>query len=133
MLEEYLRQKEEALAKANKDRKDQIVLNGRYLTNLGTYRAYVYNYLLKHPRVVKNLTLLVRHLQPQADKGIPLEIYCFVDEIRWAEYEALQADIFDHLLAALPFFGLKAYQRNALVDRRDEVAQAIFEWPDSGK
>ncbi len=133
LLEEYLRQKEEALAKANKDRKDQIVLNGRYLTNLGTYRAYVYNYLLKHPRVVKNLTLLVRHLQPQADKGIPLEIYCFVDEIRWAEYEALQADIFDHLLAALPFFGLKAYQRNALVDRRDEVAQAIFEWPDSGK
>lgn len=133
LLSDYLRKKEEELAKANQSRKDQIVLNGRYLTNLGTYRAYVYNYLLNHPRVVKNLTLLVRHLSPQADKGIPLEIYCFVNEIRWAEYEALQADIFDHLLAALPFFGLKAYQRNALVDRRDEVAQAIFEWPDSGK
>lgn len=128
LIEGYLRKKEEELAKANAENKDRIVLNGRYLTNLGTYRAYVVNYLQRHPRVVKNLTFLVRHLQPEASKGLPLEIYCFVDETRWAEYERLQADIFDHLLAALPFFGLRAYQRNALVDKRDEVAKA-FEWP----
>ncbi|WP_456324537.1 mechanosensitive ion channel family protein [Desulfonauticus submarinus] len=128
LIEGYLRKKEEELAKANAENKDRIVLNGRYLTNLGTYRAYVVNYLQRHPRVVKNLTFLVRHLQPEASKGLPLEIYCFVDETRWAEYERLQADIFDHLLAALPFFGLRAYQRNALVDTRDEVAKA-FEWP----
>ncbi|MDQ7031727.1 MAG: mechanosensitive ion channel [Desulfonauticus sp.] len=122
LLQNYLQKKEQELCQANAFHKDSIVLNGRYLTNLGTYRAYVLEYLLRHPLVNKNLTLLVRHLQPEADKGLPLEVYCFVKETRWAEYEKIQADIFDHLLAALPFFGLRAYQRNALIDKRDKLA-----------
>jgi miniconductance mechanosensitive channel len=68
--------------------------------------------------VRKDLTLIVRHLQPEADSGLPLEIYCFVSDIRWSQYEAIQADILDHVLAAMPFFGLRIYQRNALVDGR---------------
>jgi miniconductance mechanosensitive channel len=93
-------------------------LNGRRLTNLGTFRAYILEYLKHNPHVRKDLTLMARHLQPEADKGIPLEIYCFVDDTRWPVYEGIQADIFDHILAALPFFGLRTYQRDALVDGR---------------
>jgi len=130
LLQDYLDRKEKELARANAQNQDRMVLNGRYLTNLGTYRAYVANYLQRHPRVVKGLTMLVRHLQPEANKGLPLEVYCFVDETRWTEYEAIQADIFDHLLAALPFFGLRAYQRNALVDKRDKQAEA-FVWTEN--
>ena len=84
-------------------------VNRRRVTNLGTFRAYVEQYLRGHPGIHQQMTLLVRQLQPTAE-GLPLEVYCFSNDVRWAAYEGIQSDIFDHLLAILPEFGLKVFQ-----------------------
>lgn len=84
----------------------------RRLTNLGTFRVYVQKYLEAHPRTHKEMTLLARQLAP-GPQGVPIEVYCFSNDTAWAKYEAFQADIFDHLIAILPEFGLKAYQSPA--------------------
>ncbi|GAA5218558.1 mechanosensitive ion channel family protein [Corallincola platygyrae] len=83
--------------------------NQRKLTNIGTFRAYLERYLRQHPLVSQDLTLLVRQLAPSAE-GLPIEIYLFSTEKRWANYEALQADLFDHIYAILPAFELRAFQ-----------------------
>jgi miniconductance mechanosensitive channel len=86
------------------------LLNGRNLTNSGTFRAYCIEYLRAHPSIhQKGMTFLIRQLAP-TEKGLPIEIYVFVNDVRWIEYEAVQSDIFDHLLAALPVFKLRAFQ-----------------------
>ncbi len=86
------------------------LLNARNLTNSGTFRAYCLEYLRAHPSIhKKNMTFLVRQLAP-TEKGLPLEIYVFVNDVRWVHYEGIQSDIFDHLLACLPIFDLRAYQ-----------------------
>ena len=88
---------------------DDVVPDQRRLTNVGTFRAYVLHYLRNHPTIHQDMTLLVRQLQP-GSQGLPLEIYCFSNDTDWGNYEALQADIFDHLIASLPEFGLEAFQ-----------------------
>lgn len=85
------------------------VVNGRRLTNLGTFRAYVEVYLKRHSMISDEMTFLVRQLQP-TERGIPIEVYVFSRDVRWANYEQIQADIFDHLLAVVPEFGLRVYQ-----------------------
>ena len=86
------------------------LLNGRNLTNSGTFRAYCQEYLRDHSAIYKKgMTFLVRQLAP-TEKGLPIEIYVFVNDVRWVHYEAIQSDIFDHLLASLPVFGLRAFQ-----------------------
>ncbi len=86
------------------------LINGRRLTNLGTFRAYCVAYLRNHPKIHQSgMTLLVRQLPP-SDKGLPIELYCFTNDIAWANYEDIQGDIFDHLLSILPEMGLSAYQ-----------------------
>ena len=87
-------------------------VNRRRVTNLGTFRAYVEQYLRNHPGVNQGMTLLVRQLQP-TDHGLPLEIYCFTSDVAWAAYEGVQSDIFDHLLAILPEFGLRVFQAHS--------------------
>ena len=85
-------------------------INGRQLTNVGIFRAYVEAYLRQHSKVhQEGFTFLVRHLQPTQD-GLPIQIYCFANDNRWPQYEAIQADIFDHMLAAVPEFDLAVYQ-----------------------
>lgn len=84
----------------------------RRLTNVGTFRAYVIGYLRTHPLIHREMTLLARQLAP-TPQGLPIEIYCFTSDTAWASYEGIQGDIFDHLLAILPEFGLRAYQRPA--------------------
>jgi miniconductance mechanosensitive channel len=91
------------------------IVNARRLTNVGTFRAYVVAYLRNHPAIHNDLTFLVRQLQPTAE-GLPIEIYVFVNDTRWAVYEGVQADIFDHLLAIAPEFGLRIYQRPSSYD-----------------
>ena len=81
----------------------------RRLTNIGTFRAYVEHYLRNHPGVHQEMTLLTRQLPP-GPKGVAIEIYCFSNDTAWAVYEGLQADIFDHLIAILPEFGLRLFQ-----------------------
>ncbi len=86
--------------------------NRRRLTNLGLFRAYVQNYLTDHPRIRSDMTLLVRQMPP-GPEGLPIEIYCFTATVAWAEYEGIQSDIFDHLIAILPEFGLSVFQSPA--------------------
>ena len=88
---------------------DSLPVNGRRMTNVGTFRAYLVAYLRRHPKVHQEMTFLVRQLQP-TEKGLPIEIYVFSNDQRWAHYEAIQADIFDHIFASLPEFGLRPYQ-----------------------
>lgn len=97
-----------------------IIPEIRRLTNLGTFRFYVLNYLKANPRVSQEMTVLVRQLAP-GPQGVPIEIYCFSSDTAWANYEGLQADLFDHLIAILPEFGLKAFQEPSGSD----FAQAI--------
>ncbi|MGD8858878.1 MAG: mechanosensitive ion channel family protein [Myxococcales bacterium] len=89
---------------------DDVPVNGRRMTNLGTFRAYVLAYLKRHPKIRQDLTLLVRQLAP-GPEGIPLEIYCFTNDPTWALYEGIQADIFDHLLAVASEFELRVFQK----------------------
>ena len=89
--------------------------NGRRMTNLGAFRAYCEAYLREHPKISDKLTFLVRQLAP-SEKGLPLELYVFSTDQRWVYYEAIQADIFDHLFAVLPLFGLRAYQQPSGLD-----------------
>ena len=87
------------------------LVNGRRLTNIGTFRAYIMAYLKNHPQIRQDRTFLIRQLEP-GDNGLPIEIYIFTDTTVWAEYEAIQADIFDHLLAVIPEFGLAPFQNS---------------------
>ncbi|MHC5165589.1 MAG: mechanosensitive ion channel family protein [Planctomycetota bacterium] len=85
------------------------LVNGRRMTNVGTFRAYVIAYLKNHPKINRNMTFLVRQLKP-TECGLPIEIYVFSSDKVWANYEAIQADIFDHILAVIPEFGLRVFQ-----------------------
>lgn len=92
-------------------------INTRRLTNIGTLRAYIQNYLRAHPGVNQGMTLMVRQLNPTAE-GLPLEIYCFANTTVWTEYEAIQSDIFDHILTIVPEFGLQLFQNPSGADFR---------------
>ena len=85
------------------------------MTNIGTFRKYLEAYLRESPKLQQDMTFLVRQLAP-APQGLPIEIYVFSNDQRWAEYEAIQADIFDHVLAVIPLFGLRAYQQPSAAD-----------------
>ena len=84
-------------------------MNGRRLSNIGTFRAYVIAYLKNHPMINQEMTFLVRQLSP-TEHGLPLEIYVFCKDKVWGNYEAIQADIFDHILAVVPEFDLRVFQ-----------------------
>ncbi len=86
-----------------------IEVNGRRQTNVGIFRAYLQHYLHHHPMVNEDMTFLIRQLQPMA-QGLPIEIYVFCRDQIWASYEAIQADLFDHVLAVIPEFGLRVFQ-----------------------
>ncbi len=92
-------------------------INGRRLTNIGTFRAYVEEYLHRHPKIQKDMTFLIRQLAP-TERGLPIQIYVFSNDQVWANYEAIQADIFDHILAVVPLFGLRVYQSPSANDLR---------------
>ena len=113
-LSEYIDKKLNELRVYHKDYDidETDLLNSRRLTNIGTFRAYLQNYLSKHPKVNQSLTYMVRQLPPN-ELGLPLELYCFSIEKSWTNYEAVQAEIFDHVLAMLATFDLRAYQRDS--------------------
>ncbi|MCA9668087.1 MAG: mechanosensitive ion channel [Myxococcales bacterium] len=98
-------------------------VNGRHMTNIGTFRAYVAAYLRANPMIHKDMTFLVRLLEP-TKHGVPIQIYVFTATTEWAVYEGIQADVFDHLMAAIPEFGLRAYQEPAGLDFRTGLSQS---------
>ncbi len=110
-ISKYVKSKEDEIVEYNRRKEADLseLTNGRRLTNIGTFREYVLSYLKNHPGINHEMTLLVRQLQV-TENGLPIEIYAFSKDIVWQNYEALQADIFDHLLAILPEFQLRAFQ-----------------------
>ena len=118
-LHEYLHTKQTELevANAREVSGNDVIPDQRRLTNVGTFRAYVRHYLRNHPKIHQGMTLLVRQHEP-GPQGLPLEIYCFSNDTDWGNYEAIQADIFDHLIASLHEFGLQAFQEPAGSDLR---------------
>ncbi len=127
LLRPYLEAKAAELEEHNRGLGEDagLPVNARRLTNIGTFRAYVFAYLKAHPGINHDLTLLVRQLQP-GPEGLPLELYCFTASTAWATYEGVQADIFDHLIAILPEFGLRVFQSPSGRDVR-EAALALAE------
>jgi len=111
LLKDYMEEKTKEIgdynSKNNIDNEDLI--NGRRLTNLGTFRIYLLNYLKNHSKIDQNLTVLVRQLAP-TEKGIPIQIYAFCNDTAWINYEAVQGDIFDHALSVVGHFGLQLFQ-----------------------
>ncbi|MBD9369923.1 mechanosensitive ion channel domain-containing protein [Xanthomonas sp. XNM01] len=123
LLRDYLADKERELAEWNGRLApdEALPVNARRVTNLGTFRAYVQQYLRKHPGINQDMTQLVRQLQP-GSTGLPLEVYCFTASVAWAVYEGTQSDIFDHLMAILPEFGLRVFQEPSGADFRTLLA-----------
>ncbi len=111
LLKSYIEEKEKELSEYNKAQeinKDNLV-NSRYLTNIGTFRKYIEFYLKEHPKLNKELTILVRQLQVTPE-GLPMEIYVFSADQRWIYYEAIQSDIFDHIFSVIHEFDLSLFQ-----------------------
>jgi miniconductance mechanosensitive channel len=117
LLDDYLGGKQRELNAWNSKLAERgtPALNARKISNIGTFRSYVAHYLRSQPSLRQDMTVIVRQLQPTAE-GLPLEIICFANATGWADYETIQADIFDHLLAIVPEFGLRLFQRPAGAD-----------------
>lgn len=124
LLQDYLAAKKEEIAEYNRVHNidDSSLVNGRHLTNLGTFRAYLTEYLRSHPGINSDMILMVRQLQPTTN-GLPMEIYVFTASVAWVVHEGVQADIFDHILAIISEFDLRVFQNPAghdLLKLRDE-------------
>lgn len=123
LLDDYLTEKTREIEawNAKLEERGKEPVNTRRITNIGSFRAYVERYLRNHGGIHQSMTLMVRQLSPTAD-GLPLEIYCFTNTVAWTQYEAIQSDIFDHLLAILPEFGLRVFQHPSGADMREGYA-----------
>ncbi|APG59612.1 mechanosensitive ion channel family protein [Christiangramia salexigens] len=124
LIAPYLDNRQTEINKFNEshDIDKSLLINGRNQTNLGVFRKYADSYLREHSAVHKEMYLIVRHLAPTPN-GIPLEILCFSRDKRWENYEYISADIFDHLIAAIPYFGLKLFEAPSGDDLRDFLGQ----------
>ena len=111
LISSYLKQRQSDIDSYNNDHNidKSILLNGRNLTNLGVFRKYAQTYIEQHSAINKDMTIMVRQLAPTS-QGIPIEIYAFSNDKRWVNYEYIMSDIFDHLIAALPYFDLEIFE-----------------------
>ena len=120
LIKDYIKQKKQEVKKYNEEKgiDNSVIVNGRRLTNVGTFRAYLKAYLIQREDINKDLTFLIRQL-PTGPEGLPIEIYVFANTTAWVEYEDIQSDIFDHILAVLPQFELKIFQNPTGSDFRN--------------
>ncbi|MFC1857430.1 mechanosensitive ion channel family protein [Thermodesulfobacteriota bacterium] len=111
LISEYVQRKQNELEQYNEENHidTDVIVNGRRMTNVGTFRAYMEAYLRNHKKIHQGMTFLVRQLAP-GPHGLPIEIYVFSSDTAWANYEGIQADIFDHILAVVPEFDLRIFQ-----------------------
>ena len=111
LVKDHIRKTQEEISAYNATRSHDrtLVINGRNQTNIGVFRAYAEQYLKQEPRIAQEMTLMVRQLDPTST-GLPLEVYCFSRDKQWIPYEKLASDIFDHLLAAAPWFDLEIFE-----------------------
>ena len=126
-INEYIDKKKNELRAYHRDYSidESDLLNNRRLTNIGTFRAYLEAYIRKHPDINQEMTLMVRQLPPN-ELGLPLEIYCFSIQKDWVKYEKVQADIFDHVMAMLDLFDLRAYQRDGHLSLLAHREHSVF-------
>ena len=110
LISKYINDKLSEINKHNISVNKESLINGRAITNIGTYRAYIKAYLKNNKYIHDNMTFLIRQLSP-TENGLPIQIYVFSNNTNWIDYEEIQSDIFDHLLSALDQFDLKIYQR----------------------
>lgn len=117
LLKDFISKKSTELDEWNQKIADKGLeqVNARRMTNIGNFRAYVELYLRNHQNIHQNMTLLVRQLNPTPN-GLPIEIYCFTKTVKWAEYESIQSDIFDHLFAIINHFELRVFQNPSGLD-----------------
>lgn len=111
LISQYIQNRQEEILVYNKKHQvdESTLVNGRRLTNIGVFRSYVEAYLRQHPMIHNDMTFLIRQLSP-SENGLPIEIYVFCKDTNWTAYEAIQADIFDHILAVVPEFDLRVFQ-----------------------
>ena len=132
LLQPYLSGKKQDVQQTNEALRERLgdhaaePANQRRLTNIGTFRAYVDAYLRAHPGIHKDMLLIVRTLEPTGE-GVPVELYCFTATTAWVEYERIQGDIFDHLIALLPEFGLGLYQSPTGMDIRQGLMASTLQ------
>ena len=119
LVSEYVKERSKEVAQDNEAKNVDVsqLINGRRLTNIGVLRVYIEHYLSANPNINENMTTMVRQLQPTAT-GLPLEIYTFSKIKAWKEYEYIMADVFDHILAALPAFELEVFENPSSSDFR---------------
>lgn len=113
LIKQYLEQKEEYISQFNTELSvdDELTaINGRKLTNIGTFRKYVEYYLKHHPEIIQDQLIIVRQME-NISNGIPIEIYCFTSKTFFNDFESVQSDIFDHLYSIVSLFGLNVYQK----------------------
>ena len=124
LIAPYLENRQSEIDKFNESNNidKSLLINGRNQTNLGAFRKYADSYLQEHSAVHKEMYLMVRHLAPTPN-GIPLEILCFSRDKRWENYEYISADIFDHLIAAIPYFDLKLFEAPSGDDIRSFLSE----------
>ncbi len=130
LLRDYLDMKDREIAEHNARLgiDDSVLVNGRRQTNIGVFRAYITNYLRNHPMINQDMTFLIRHLPPSSE-GLPVEIYVFCRDKVWANYEAVQADVFDHILAVVQEFDLRVFQYPSGFDLRQMQPAAVQAGP----
>ncbi len=111
LIQDFVQQRQTEIDRYNEEKKvnKSVLINGRHMTNVGVFRRYAQAYLAAHPKVNQEMTAMVRQLEP-TEHGLPIEIYCFSADKAWVNYEGIQADIFDHLLAAIPAFDLQVFE-----------------------
>ncbi len=124
LMNDYLNEKQKEIDEWNQQLAEwgREPVNTRRVTNIGCFRAYVNNYLKNHPHIHQDFTLMSRQLEPTPN-GLPLELYCFTNTVKWVEYEGIASDIFDHLLSILPEFGLRVFQQPSGLDMREFSSQ----------
>jgi miniconductance mechanosensitive channel len=128
LLKDYIADKKRELEEYNNEvapADSDIIANARKLTNIGTFRMYVVQYLRSHPKIHDKMTFLIRQLSPTA-QGLPIEIYVFSNDVNWVAYEGIQSDIFDHLLAIVPEFGLRVFQQPTGHDFQQALTGAAY-------
>jgi miniconductance mechanosensitive channel len=127
-IKSYLETKRVEIDEYNRSNKvdKSVLVNGRHMTNIGIYRIYALNYLLENPHINKDMEFMVRQLEPSSD-GVPIEIYAFSNKKVWEDYEQIMADIFDHLLATVPYFDLEIFQNPSGADMREKQRREFTE------
>jgi miniconductance mechanosensitive channel len=111
IISAYLEKRQSDIVSYNEQHQvnKELLLNGRNLTNIGVFRKYIETYIERHPAINKNMMIMARQLAPSSE-GVPLEVYAFSSDKRWQNYEYIMADIFDHLIAAVPYFNLEIFE-----------------------